>query len=220
MNSCKKGVTFDAMETIERNSNNIDKLTSLVSKMNMKMDKHETQYKPQVYQGRNKKPKTYTGKTVIRLEIDHTVGIEIDHIEEEEIILETIDQIIEVDYEITIDMMIEETTTDMMIGKLATDKMTDVTIIGKNIEEIITETTIGQVMEETIIENRDIGLEVKVGKILEIITGIIQGKDLNEVEIEAEIGVEKDKCNQDQEHYQRIEVIDQDQNLDLDQIQG
>ena len=42
MKSCKKGVTFDAMETIERNSNIIDKLTSLVSKMNMKMDKHET----------------------------------------------------------------------------------------------------------------------------------------------------------------------------------
>ena len=39
MNSCKKGVTFDAMETIERNSDSIDKLTSLVSKMNMKMDK-------------------------------------------------------------------------------------------------------------------------------------------------------------------------------------
>ena len=39
MKSCKKGVTFDAMETIERNSNSIDKLTSLVRKMNMKMDK-------------------------------------------------------------------------------------------------------------------------------------------------------------------------------------
>ena len=39
MKSCKKGVTFDAMETIGRNSDSIDKLTSLVSKMNMKMDK-------------------------------------------------------------------------------------------------------------------------------------------------------------------------------------
>ena len=43
-NSCKKGMTFDAMETIERNSDSIDKLTSLVSKMNMEMDKHKTQY--------------------------------------------------------------------------------------------------------------------------------------------------------------------------------
>ena len=54
MKSCKKGVTFDAMETIERNSDSLDKLTSLVSKMNIKMDKRETQYKPQVDQGRTK----------------------------------------------------------------------------------------------------------------------------------------------------------------------
>ena len=53
-NESKKGVTFDTLETIERNSYSIDKLTSLVSKMNMKMDKCETQYKPQVYQGRRR----------------------------------------------------------------------------------------------------------------------------------------------------------------------
>ena len=53
--SCKKGVTFDAQETIGRNSDSIDKLISLVSKMNVKMDKQcETQYKPQVYQGRKR----------------------------------------------------------------------------------------------------------------------------------------------------------------------
>ena len=39
------------METIERNSDSIDKLTTLVSKMDMKMDKRETQYTLQVYQG-------------------------------------------------------------------------------------------------------------------------------------------------------------------------
>ena len=53
-NHSKKGLTFDVLEMIERNSNSIDKLTSLVSKMNMKMDKCETQYKPQVYQGRKR----------------------------------------------------------------------------------------------------------------------------------------------------------------------
>ena len=37
----KKGVTFDVMETIERHSDSIDKLTSLVSKMNVKIDKRE-----------------------------------------------------------------------------------------------------------------------------------------------------------------------------------
>ena len=35
----KKGVTFDAMETLERNNNCIDRLTSLVSNMKMTMDK-------------------------------------------------------------------------------------------------------------------------------------------------------------------------------------
>ena len=40
---------------MERNSDSIDKLTSLASKMNVKMDKQcETQYKPQVYQGRKR----------------------------------------------------------------------------------------------------------------------------------------------------------------------
>ena len=39
MKSSRKGVTFDVMETIERNSDSIDKLTSLVSKMNMRIDK-------------------------------------------------------------------------------------------------------------------------------------------------------------------------------------
>ena len=40
--NCEKGVSFGALETIERNSDSIDKLTFLVNKMNMKMDKRET----------------------------------------------------------------------------------------------------------------------------------------------------------------------------------
>ena len=50
--SGKKGVTFDAIETLERHSDSIDKLTSLVSKMKVKMDRKETPYKPRVYQNR------------------------------------------------------------------------------------------------------------------------------------------------------------------------
>ena len=38
----KKGMTFNVIEAIERNSDSIGKLTSLVNKMNMKMDKCET----------------------------------------------------------------------------------------------------------------------------------------------------------------------------------
>ena len=46
--SGKRGVTFDAMETLERQNDSIDKLTSLVNKMNVKMDRKETPYKPRV----------------------------------------------------------------------------------------------------------------------------------------------------------------------------
>ena len=54
MKASKKGMTFDMMETIKRNSESIDKLTSLVSKMNMKIDKREASYKPQIYDGRRR----------------------------------------------------------------------------------------------------------------------------------------------------------------------
>ena len=49
----KKSVTFDAMETLERNSDCIDRLTSLVSDLKMTMDRKQPQYKPKIYQGRS-----------------------------------------------------------------------------------------------------------------------------------------------------------------------
>ena len=48
--SSKRGVTFDMMEMLERHVDSIDKLTSLVSKMNITLDKKETPYNPRVYQ--------------------------------------------------------------------------------------------------------------------------------------------------------------------------
>ena len=54
MSNNKRGVTFDAMETLERNSNCIDKLTSLVSDMKMTVDRKQSSYKPRVYQGRSR----------------------------------------------------------------------------------------------------------------------------------------------------------------------
>ena len=69
-----------------------------------------------------------TGKTFISSEIGHTVGIETCPIEAEEIKIGAIDQIIEVEHEITI---------DMVIGEISTDKMINLTCIGKIIEEII-----------------------------------------------------------------------------------
>ena len=51
-NQQKKGVTFDAMEILERNSDCIDRLTTLVSDLKMTMDRKQPQYKPRIHQGR------------------------------------------------------------------------------------------------------------------------------------------------------------------------
>ena len=57
-NNPKKGVTFDAMETLERNTNCIDRLMSLVSDMKMTMERKQTPYKPRIYQGRSRNQNT------------------------------------------------------------------------------------------------------------------------------------------------------------------
>ena len=50
----KRAVTFDAADMRDKQSDSIDRLSSLVSKLNMTMEKREySQYKPKVYQGRN-----------------------------------------------------------------------------------------------------------------------------------------------------------------------
>ena len=51
----KKVVTFDAMEMLERNSDCIDRLTSLVSNMKMTMERKQSPYKPKIYQGQSRK---------------------------------------------------------------------------------------------------------------------------------------------------------------------
>ena len=57
-NHQKKGVTFDAMETLERNSDCIDRLTLLVSDLKMTMDRKQPPYKPKIYQGRSQNQNT------------------------------------------------------------------------------------------------------------------------------------------------------------------
>ena len=57
-NHQKKGVAFDTIETLERNSDCIDRLTSLVSDLKMNMDRKQPQYKPKIYQGRSQNQNT------------------------------------------------------------------------------------------------------------------------------------------------------------------
>ena len=53
----EKGVSFGTMETkntIDKHSSSMDKLTSLVNKLDMKLDRQECQYRPTVYNNRNR----------------------------------------------------------------------------------------------------------------------------------------------------------------------
>ena len=54
----KKDVTFDAMETLERNGDCIDRLMLLVSDLKMTMDRKQPKYKPMIYQGRSQNQNT------------------------------------------------------------------------------------------------------------------------------------------------------------------
>ena len=57
-NNPKMKVIFDAMETLERNSDCMDRLTFLVSDMKMTMDRKQSPYKPRIYQGRSRNQNT------------------------------------------------------------------------------------------------------------------------------------------------------------------
>ena len=120
-NQQKKGVTFDAMETLERNSDCIDRLTSLVSDLKMTMDRKWPQYKPKIYQGR---PQTkIQDDKILHPEIDPSVEEGIKVVIEEIITIGTITgQIIEIDQEA------DGTTTGQVIGVVITHITTDVVI--------------------------------------------------------------------------------------------
>ena len=47
-------VSFSAVEAIERTSDSIERLVSLMDKMDTKLDRREDQYMPRIYQGRNR----------------------------------------------------------------------------------------------------------------------------------------------------------------------
>ena len=96
-NHQKKGVTFDAMETLERNSDCIDRLTMLISDLKMTMDRKQPQYKPKIYQGSSQN-QTQVHK-ILHPEIDPLVEEEIKEVIEEIIttIGTIIDQLIEID---------------------------------------------------------------------------------------------------------------------------
>ena len=147
-NSNKSGVTFDAMETLERNSNCIDKLTSLVSNMKMIIDRKQSPYKVRIYQGRsrnqNRNQQNFTPRNRSFSRGRSQGG------NREIIIIEiTTDQMTEIDQEA------DGTIIGQVIGG---------TITRLPIEEVI----IDQIMDKTL--NGHFEIEVRVGMELEITT--------------------------------------------------
>ena len=161
----KKGVTFDAMETLERNSDCIDRITSLVSDLNMAISRKQPQYKPKIYQGRSQ---TITqDDKILCLEIDPLVEEGIKVVTEEITTIGTITgPIIEIDQEA------DGTTTGQVIG---------VVIIQITTDEVIQDCTIDKT------HNGLLKTEVKLEAEMKTMVMIIL-----EVEVETEIkGEEK-----------------------------
>ena len=136
----KRGVTLDAMETLERDSYCIDKLTLLVSDMKMAIDRNKSTYKPMIYQGRprnqNRNQQNFTprNRSLSRTEVNVEIG------------------------EITIIEIIIDPITEI-------DQKADGKIRGQVIEVITIILTIGQVIIDQITDktlNGHLGIEVKV----------------------------------------------------------
>ena len=51
----EKKVSFSAVEAMERTTDSIEMLASLMDKMDTKLDRREDQYRPRVYQGRSRR---------------------------------------------------------------------------------------------------------------------------------------------------------------------
>ena len=127
------------------------------------MDKCDAQYKPQGYQSKRRvRTDVITVKMNIDQEMNHLVETEILLIEAEEGLAKIIDQITEEDHG--------------RISGLITDRI----IIGMTTDEIIIEITTGKTIEKIVIEIKDLGIEVKVERDIEITTDIAQEKTLNE----------------------------------------
>ena len=50
----KKATLFDARDVLERNSENIERMTDFMDKMFIKLDQKDVPYKPQIYQKRRR----------------------------------------------------------------------------------------------------------------------------------------------------------------------
>ena len=126
----KKGVSFRALETkdtIDKHSSSIDKLTSSVNKLDMKLDRQESQYRPQYI--RIEIEDNHKDKATMSIEIGSIVKIGTNPIEVEEI-SSTIIEVIGPTLGIEVDQ-----------GTIGMEIVTGEAIMPRTIEEIIIDRT-------------------------------------------------------------------------------
>ena len=167
-NQQKKGVTFDAMEMLERNSDCIDRLTTLVSDLKITMDKKDP--------STNQKYTRVGHKT--KIQDDKILPLEIDLLAEEEI-------------KVVIGEIITIGTITGQIIEI--DQEADGTIIGQVMEVVITHITTDEVMRDSStdkIHNGHLETEVKVEVEMKIMVMI-------NLEVEVEIEIKGDKKKPD-----------------------
>ena len=148
----EKKVCFSAVEAIERTTNSIERLASLMDKMDTKLDRREDQYRPRIYQGRGR------GVAIDKI----TIGLEIG------LIAETSIKITIEEEEITIEVVIE--TTDPTKGMVVGPKTETITEMGIG-------TIIGQIIEGmTVTKGKEIEIRTVVGLEKGIEIGVVQEK--------------------------------------------
>ena len=187
----EKKVSFSAVEAIERTTDSTESLASLMDKMDTKLDRREDQYRPRIYQGRNR------GCSYRQ----NTIGPEIG------LIAGTNTKIIIEEEETTKEVVIE--TTDPIIGIVVGPKTE--TIIEMSIGTTIDQTIEG--MTVTIGMKTEIRTAVCIEKGIEI--AVVQEKVPNpEVAINLIIGIRVEMIIGD-----RVEIIlEADLNQGQDQV--
>ena len=152
----EKKVTFSVVEAMERTTDRIERLASLMDRMDTKLVRREDQYRPRVYQGRSRgcgyRENNYGPRIGHIVKINIKIIIEGGEIIITEVIIEIIDPITEITVgpeigtvtEMAIDITIDQITEGTMVikgmvieAKITVDLGTETEEIGVAPEKVL-----------------------------------------------------------------------------------
>ena len=132
--SYEKGVTFDALGTMERNSDSIDKLTSLVNKISIKWIRKNPSTNQECI--RVETEDAVIDKIILSPGKGHIVEITLNTEEEEIIVTEVTGLIIELGVDQEQEMTMEiKGMTDLLIEKVKEEIISGKIMVSKDIEQ-------------------------------------------------------------------------------------